>query len=158
MKFLFVLFSFLIITNHLSAKTEMKDLEFHAMENFSVEKRNDRIYVGFDYVITNPNWYSIVIMPSSLFLRIAEQDCGWVSVDEKLKVKAKTKAGYHFVLSGSTSQFSKSTFSSIWSMMSGKGIPFHIAGKLKAGVSLLRIKIAVDYTYNMTFDEFLSFF
>lgn len=140
------------------SETEMKDLQFHAMENFSVEKRNDRVFVGFDYVITNPNWYSIVIMPSSLFLRIAEQDCGWVSVDEKLKVKAKTKAGYHFVLSGSASQFTKSSFSSIWNMMTGKGIAFHIAGKLKAGVSLLRLKIAVDYTYTMTFDEFLSFF
>lgn len=140
------------------SETQMKDLEFHAMENFSVEKRNDRVYVGFDYVITNPNWYSIVILPSSLFLTIADQDCGWVSVDEKLKVKAKTKAGYHFVLSGSSSQFAKSSFSSIWNMMTGKGVAFHIEGKLKAGVSLFRLKIAVDYTYTMTFDEFLSFF
>lgn len=140
------------------SETDMKDLQFHAMENFSVEKRNDRVYVGFDYVITNPNWYSIVILPSSLFLRIADQDCGWVSVDEKLKVKAKTKAGYHFVLSGATSQFAKSSFSSIWNMMTGKGVGFHIAGKLKAGVSLFRLKIGVDYTYTMTFDEFLSFF
>lgn len=158
MRLLLLTLSLLIITNFSKAETEMKDLEFHAMENFSVEKRNGRVFVGFDYVITNPNWYSIVIMPSSLFLKIAEQDCGWVSVDEKLKLKAKTKAGYHFVLSGSTTQFSKSAFSSIWSMMSGRGIPFNIAGKLKAGVSLLRIKIEVDYTYNMTFDEFLSFF
>lgn len=157
MKYLILPFIFLFFTP-VFAETEMKDLEFHAMENFSVEKRNDRVYVGFDYVITNPNWYNIVIMPSSLFLRIADQDCGWVSVDEKLKVKKKTKAGYHFVLSGSSSQFAKSSFSSIWNMMTGKGISFHIAGKLKAGVSLLRIKIGVDYTYTMTFDEFLSFF
>ena len=155
-KLVAVIFIFVSLASY--SETEMKDLQFHAMENFSVEKRNDRVFVGFDYVITNPNWYSIVIMPSSLFLTIADQDCGWVSVDEKLKVKAKTKAGYHFVLSGAASQFTKSSFSSIWNMMTGKGISFHIAGKLKAGVSLLRLKIAVDYTYTMTFDEFLSFF
>ncbi|MBK9191465.1 MAG: hypothetical protein IPM77_08075 [Crocinitomicaceae bacterium] len=140
------------------AEQEYKDIIFYGMENFGVEKKNGKVHVSFDYVIENPNWYAATIMPSSLALYIAEQPCGDVHVMEKIKLTAKTKAGYRFTLVGDESQFVKSTFSSIWSMMSGKGVAFTIKGKLKAGVLIFRPKWNVDYTYNMTFDEFLSFF
>lgn len=157
-KLLLLLTLILAIQTTLKAEQEFKDLEFLAMEKFSVEKRNGKVYVGFDYVIKNPNWYSIIIKPSSLFLQIAGSDCGWVKVEDKIKVKAKETNGYHFVLVGDASMFVKSTFSSIWSMMSGKGIDFTISGKLKAGVAFFKMKWQVDYTYSMTFDEFMSFF
>jgi len=90
----------LFFTISSNAEQEFKDLEFLAMENFSVEKKEGMVHVGFDYVINNPNWFSIVILPSSLFLKIADTDCGWVKVQEKIKVKGKKTAGYHFVLVG----------------------------------------------------------
>lgn len=155
-KFFFLFFLF--ISSITFAGNDYKDIEFIGMENFSVEKKDGKVLVGFDYVINNPNWFSAVIMPSSLQLIIAEQDCGWVHVEEKIKLKKKTQAPYHFVLVGEQSQFVKSTFSSIWNMMSGKGIDFTIRGKLKAGVFIFRPKWKVDYTYKMTFDEFLAFF
>ncbi|MBL7899978.1 MAG: hypothetical protein JNJ99_15665 [Crocinitomicaceae bacterium] len=149
---------FVLLPFYSVAEQEYKDIIFYGMENFGVEKKNGKVHVSFDYVIENPNWYAATIMPSSLALFIAEQPCGDVHVMEKIKLKAKTKAGYRFTLVGDESQFVKSTFSSIWSMMSGKGVAFTIKGKLKAGVLIFRPKWNVDYTYNMTFDEFLSFF
>jgi len=145
-------------SGEITEEEEVKDLIFWAMKNFKVERKNGKVRVGFDYVIENPNWFSVVIMPSSLFLKIAGTDCGWVKVEEKIKVKRKTKADYHFVLVGDASQFVKTAFSSIWNMMTGKGIDFNIAGKLKAGVFIFRMKWAVDYTYKMSLDEFMSFF
>lgn len=159
MKSVLIFFAlFFAVQTNILAEQEFKDLEFLAMENFSVEKKYGKVYVGFDYVIKNPNWFSIIIKPSSLFLKIADSDCGWVKVEEKTKVKAKETKGYHFVLVGDGSMFVKSAFSSIWNMMSGKGIGFTIAGKLKAGVAFIKMKIQVDFTYKMTFDEFMSFF
>jgi hypothetical protein len=157
MKKLFLIFILLAAVGARAEQT-FKYPEFLAMENFSVAKKDGRVHVGFDYVIKNPNWYNIVIMPSMLALKIAETDCGQVEVQNKVKLLGKETRGYHFVLVGDESQFAKSTFSSIWEMMSGNGIAFNIAGNLKAGVFIMRPKWAVDYTYRMTMDEFLSFF
>ncbi len=135
-----------------------KDLEFLSMENFSIEKKNDKIYFGFDYVINNPNWYSIVIKPSSLFLKISEVDCGWVRISEKIKLKRKQKGSYPMVLVGDASKFIKSGFASIWTLLTGKGIDFNLKGKINAGLTIFKKKWPLDYTYKMTFEEFLSLF
>ena len=135
-----------------------KELEFLAMENFEVERKNDRIYVGFDYVIKNPNWYGVVIKPSALKLTIAGVDCGYVKIQENIKIKRKSKKGYPFVLVGDGSNFIKSGFASIWSLLTGEGVSFNLKGKLKAGLVVFVKRWPLDYTYNMSFEEFLSFF
>jgi hypothetical protein len=135
-----------------------KDLEFIAMENFSVTKGEENINIGFDYVIKNPNWYGMHIKPSTLKLTIADTDCGEVTVPEKIKIKRKSKNSYPFVLIGDMSKFSKSGFSSLWSMMSKGKIDFNLKGELKAGVFGLTKKWKLDYTYEMTWSEFMSFF
>ena len=137
---------------------EFKDLEFKSMENFKVDRKDGKMYIGFDYVINNPNCLSIIIKPSSLFLTIAEQGCGWVRVEDKIKLKRKTEAAYPFMMIGDASNFVKGTFSSIWSLIMGKGVDFNIEGKLKAGLFFFKKKWAVDYTYKMTNEEFMSFF
>ncbi len=135
-----------------------RDLEFLAMENFTVERKNDKVYLGFDYVINNPNWYGIKIKPSSLKLTVADVDCGWVSIEENIKLKRKSEGSYPFVLVGDGSSFVKGGFASIWNLMTGGGVDFTLKGKLKAGVGFYSKKWAVDYTYKMSFDEFLSLF
>lgn len=137
---------------------EFEDLVFAAMENFTVEKKNDKVHIGFDYVIENPNRLTVVIKPSSLFLSIAEKDCGWVRIDQKIKLKKKTKAAYPFMLVGDASNFVKSSFASIWNLITGKGIAFTIKGDINAGIAIFKKKWPVDYTYNMTNEEFMSFF
>lgn len=137
---------------------EFKDPEFITMENFSVERKNGKMYIGFDYVINNPNWFGIKIKPSSLFLTIAGQDIGWVRIEDKIKLKGKTEAGYPFLVIGDASNFVKSMFSSIWGILTGQGIDFNLKGKIKAGVFLFAMKWKMDYTYKMTNEEFMSFF
>ncbi|MCG8577573.1 MAG: hypothetical protein MI810_22015 [Flavobacteriales bacterium] len=149
---------FVLLLSFQSNAQFYKDIEFNAMENFSVSKEGDKTHIGFDYVINNPNWYNIVIKPSSLFLTIAGQDCGWVRIHEKVKLKKKTEAGYPFVLVGDSENFVKSAFSSLWALLSGNGIDFNIKGKIKAGAFLIAKKWDIDYTYKMTYEEFMSFF
>ena len=154
-----VLLTIFLLALALGSKAQFyKDLEFKAMENFSVEKHEDKIHIGFDYVIYNPNWYRIVVKPSSLYLTIAGQDCGWVRVKDKIKIKKKSEAAYPFVLVGEADQFVKSAFSSLWELLTGNGIDFNIKGKLKAGAFLIRKKWDIDYTYKMSYEEFMSFF
>jgi len=157
MKKIIFLFAILFSLNA-DASFFYKDLEFLAMENFSVERKNDHVYIGFDYVIGNPNWYNIILKPSTLKLTVADTDCGWVKIEDKVKIKKKSKGSYPFVLKGDASKFVKSGFASIWALLSGKGIDFTLEGKLKAGIGLFVKKWAMDYTYKMTFEEFLSFF
>ena len=135
-----------------------EDLVFKGMENFSVEKKDGKVHIGFDYIIENPNKISVVIKPSALFLKIAEKDCGWVRIEEKIKIKKKSEAPYPFVLVGDASNFVKSSFASIWNLITGEGIAFNIAGDIKAGIIVFKKKWKVDYTYKMTNDEFMSFF
>lgn len=151
---------FLLLLGSFQAKSSFfyKDLEFLAMENFSAERKNGSIYIGFDYVIKNPNWYSIVIKPSALQLTVADVDCGLVKVEEKTKIERKKKGRYPFLLIGDASKFVKSGFSSIWNLMTGKGIDFNIKGKLDAGIAIYKKPWPLDYTYKMSFEEFLSLF
>lgn len=153
---------YLLIAVLLGASTSyapfFKDLEFKAMKNFDVKQRNDKLVIGFDYVIYNPNWYNIVIKQSSLKLTVAGQDCGWAHVDNKIKIKKKTEAPYRFELVGDGDKFAKSTFVGVWDFIMGKGIAFNIKGDVKAGAFLIRAKWAVDYTYTMNYEEFMSFF
>ncbi|MGB1103806.1 MAG: hypothetical protein ACPG21_09270 [Crocinitomicaceae bacterium] len=153
-----ILSVFLMFASVANAGFWYKDLEFYALENFSVQKKDGNFYVGFDYVIKNPNCYAIVIKPSMLRLEVAGEDCGLVKIEEKIRLKRKTKASYPFVLKGDGSKFVKSAFSSIWSLMKGDGIDFTIKGKLKAGVALFKMRWKMDYTYSMSFEEFLSLF
>ncbi|MEZ4922769.1 MAG: hypothetical protein R2780_06320 [Crocinitomicaceae bacterium] len=139
-------------------EAEFEDLIFKGMENFSVERKNGKVYIGFDYVIENPNKLTIVIKPSSLFLKIADQDCGWVRIEEKIKIKKKSEANYPFMMVGDASNFVKSAFSGIWGLLTGAGIDFNISGKLKAGIAIFKKKWPVDYTYKMSNEEFMSFF
>jgi len=135
-----------------------EDLIFKGMENFTVEKKDGKVNIGFDYIIENPNKITVVIKPSALFLKIAEKDCGWVRIEDKIKIKKKSEAAYPFVLVGDASNFVKSSFASIWNLITGEGIAFNIAGDIKAGIIIFKKKWKVDYTYNMTNDEFMSFF
>ncbi len=136
-----------------------KDLEFIAMENFSVSKDKENINIGFDYIINNPNWFGVHIKPSNLELTIADTDCGEVSIPKKIKIKRKSNGkGYAFLLIGDLTKFSKSGFSSIWSMMSKGKIDFNLKGILKAGVLGITKKWQLNYTYEMTWSEFMSFF
>ena len=157
MKRVFLLLILFLVAQRAEAQF-YKDLEFRNMKNFTYDKEGEVARIGFDYVIYNPNWYNIVIKPSTLRLTIAGQDCGWVEVDKKVKIKKKIEAAYPFVLVGESSKFMKSAFSSLWSMLTGKGIDFNIQGKLKAGALILRKKWAINYTYSMSYEEFISFF
>ncbi len=135
-----------------------KDLEYLAMENFKAAKDEKRMLISFDYIINNPNWYNITLKPSVLKLTIAGADCGEVMILDKINIKRKTKAAYAFVLLGDASKFIKSGFSSVFTMLSKGAIDFRLVGDLKAGVFGLTKKWKMDYTYKMTWDEFMSFF
>ncbi|MFD1551855.1 hypothetical protein DNU06_01845 [Putridiphycobacter roseus] len=150
-------FNFFITFNSFSSFW-YKDLEFLAIENFSVAKGEDKIAISFDYVINNLNWYNITIKPSVLNLNIADTDCGEVLVLDKINIKRKTKGAYKFTLIGETSNFLKSGFSSIWTMLSKGEIDFILKGDLKAGVFGMTKKWKMEYIYKMTWNEFMSFF
>ena len=135
-----------------------KDLEFIAIENFKVDRGSDKIFISFDYIINNPNWYNITIKPSILNLKIAETDCGDVLIKDKINIKRKTKAAYQFSLSGDASKFIKSGFSSIFTMLSKGKIDFQLLGNLRAGIFGFTKKWKMDYTYGMSLEEFMSFF
>lgn len=132
--------------------------EVMGMENFSVERKNGKMYIGFDITIKNPNKLAIIIKPSSLKLNIADQDVGWVRVEDKMKIKRKSEASYPFLLVGNSGDFVKSAFSSIWSLIIGDGIDFNVKGAVKAGVFFFKKKWKLNITYKMTNEEFMSMF
>lgn len=158
MKKYFLYLLFFTITFNGNCSFWYKDIEFVDVENFKVARGDKKIAISFDYVIKNPNWYSIVIKPSTINLTIAGTDCGYVRINEKLKIKKKTTGRYNFILYGNTSDYVKSTFSSIWNMFTQRKVDFVMKGAIKAGAMGMTLKIKLDYTYEMTYKEFMSFF
>jgi hypothetical protein len=154
-----IIFTFIIYLSsfNVNASFWYKDIEFLSMENFQVTK-GAMYSISFDYVINNPNWYSIVIKPSHLDLTIADNDCGTVYLPEKLKIKRKTKGSYPFVITAEASKFVKSGFGSIWTMLTSGQVDFRLNGFLRAGLLGVTKKVKLDYTYEMTWSEFTSFF
>lgn len=155
------LFLFLCLTSFANNKpdaVEFTEPEVMGMDDFSVEKKNGKMYIGFDIVIKNPNKLAIVIKPSSLLLHIADQKVGWVRVEEKIRIKRKSELSYPFMLVGNSGDFVKSAFSSIWDLILGNGVDFNMKGTVKAGVFCFKKKWKLDITYKMTNDEFMSMF
>ena len=157
MKKAFLTFIIFLTTLNVNASFWYKDIEFLSIENFEVTK-GAMYSISFDYVINNPNWYSIIIKPSHLDLIIADNDCGTVYIPEKLKIKRKTKASYPFVITAEASKFINTGFGSIWTMLTSGQVGFNLNGFLKAGVLGFTKKIKMDFTYEMTWSEFMSFF
>lgn len=143
---------------HAPYSTDFEEPEVMGAENFAVERKDGKMYIGFDIIIKNPNKLGFVIKPSSLFLTIADVDMGWVRVEEKIKIKRKSERSYPFALKGNASDFVKSAFSGVWSLILGKGVDFRLKGTVKAGVFFFKKKWKIDFTYNMTNDEFMSLF
>ncbi|UKN03521.1 LEA type 2 family protein [Paracrocinitomix mangrovi] len=137
---------------------EFSEPEVTGMKNFSVERVNGRMHLGFDIVIKNPNKIGLVIKPSSLLLNVAGQKVGWVRVEDKMKIKRKSELSYKFKMVGDASDFVRSAFSSIWGLLTGDGIEFNIKGTIKAGVFFFKKKWKIDITYPMSNDEFMSLF
>ena len=137
---------------------EFSEPEVTDIKNFSVERRDGKMYLGFDIVIKNPNKLAIIIKPGSLLLKIADEKVGWVRVEEKMKIKRKSENAYPFMLVGNAGDFVKSTFSGIWSMLTSDGVDFNVKGTIKAGVFFFKKKWKVDITYKMTNEEFMSMF
>lgn len=137
---------------------EFTEPEVMGMENFSVERKNGKMYIGFDITIKNPNKLAIIIKPSSLKLEVANTDMGWVRVEEKMKIKRKSEESYPFMLVGKAGDFVKSAFSSVWSLILGEGVDFNVKGTVKAGVFFFKKKWKLDITYKMTNEEFMSMF
>lgn len=158
MKLWLSIIGLLVLSFQSHANFWYKDVEFISMENFEVNRGDEKIAIKFDYVINNPNWYSVIIKPSTLNLTIAEVDCGQVFIPEKIKLKKKTQGRYPFVLIGDASKFIKSGFSSIWSIFTRGQVDFTLTGKLKAGLMGITKKWDMDYTYELTMEEFMSFF
>ncbi|MFK8044091.1 MAG: hypothetical protein AB8B72_01250 [Crocinitomicaceae bacterium] len=158
MKVFFLIVISLSLSFKSAASFWYKELEFISIENFSANRGAEKIYITFDYIINNPNWYNVTIKPSQLNLKIAEADCGDVLIVEKVNIKRKTKAAYRFSLQGDSNKFLRSSFSSIYTMLSKGKIDFLLTGDLKAGVFGIAKKWKMDYTYGLTLEEFMSFF
>jgi hypothetical protein len=152
-KIIFVAFLLMVIPQA-KASFWYKDIEFLAMENFQITKGTEMYSISFDYVINNPNWYSIIIKPSHLDLVIAGTDCGTVFIPEKLKIKRKKKGRYPFVITAQSIQFINSGLGSIWKMITKGEVDFNLNGVLKAGALGITKKIPLDYTYVMNWSEF----
>ena len=158
MKSIFVLLVVLSTTFCAKSSFWHKELEFLAMENFKISKSEKKIFIKFDYVIKNDNWYGVTIKPSVFNLNIAGSDCGDVYVTKKTRVKRKTKMSYPFVLVGDATKFSKSGFMSVWSMFSKGSVDFILKGRIRASVLGVAKKWPLDYLYQMSWLEFMSFF
>lgn len=146
------------LANFSPESLEYSDPEVMGAEKFSVERKDGKMHIGFNIIIKNPNKLGFIIKPSSLFLKIADTDMGWVRVEEKIKIKRKSEGSYPFMMVGNSGDFVKSAFSGIWSLLIGQGVDFNLAGTIKAGIFLFKKKWKVDFTYKMTNDEFMSLF
>jgi len=133
--------STLVILGFTSCAT-YQDLEFERMDGFklgSIKGREISMTVGA--VVTNPNWFAIKLLPSTVNVYLEGQLIGEVQLNEKVKIRRKQENTLSVPLNATLED--GAMFSLIrYSMKDTLNI--RMTGDVRAGVLFLSKKIAID--------------
>lgn len=133
--------STLVILGFTSCAT-YEDLEFERMDGFklgSIKGREINMTVGA--VVTNPNWFAIKLLPSTVNVYLEGQLIGEVQLNEKVKIRRKQENTLSVPLNATLED--GAMFSLIrYSMKDTLNI--RMTGDVRAGVLFLSKKIAID--------------
>lgn len=119
-----------------------EDLEFERMDGFKLDSIKGReISMTIGAVVTNPNWFAIKLLPSTVKVYLEGQLIGEVQLNEKVKIRRKQENTLSVPLNATLED--GAMFSLIrYSMKDTLNI--RMTGDVRAGVFFLSKKITID--------------
>jgi LEA14-like dessication related protein len=136
-----IVLSTLIMLGFSSCAT-YEDLEFERMDGFKLDSIKGReISMTVGAVVTNPNWFAIKLLPSTVKVYLEGQLIGEVQLNEKVKIRRKQENTISVPLNATLED--GAMFSLIrYSMKDSLSI--RMTGDVRAGVLFLSKKITID--------------
>lgn len=92
-------------------------------------------------VVHNPNWFSLKVKPSKVFISAENQSLGSVQLEEKVTLKGKRTDTLTVPI---TARLDEGAMLTIFRLMNRDSIELHITGKVKGGIAFLSKKQKID--------------
>lgn len=111
------------------------------MEGFKIDGKTITFNAGVK--MSNPNWFAVKIKRSMLDVYVEEQYMGKVSLEKKVKLKAKRESVLQFPLKA---ELEDGAMFTILRYASKETVNVRLKGKVKGGVWFFSKKIEIDET------------
>ena len=119
-----------------------EDLEFERMDGFKLDSIKGReISMTVGAVVTNPNWFAIKLLPSTVKVYLEGQLIGEVHLNDKVKIRRKQENTLSVPLNATLED--GAMFSLIRYSMKDT-LSIRMTGDVRAGVLFISKKITID--------------
>ena len=119
-----------------------EDLEFERMDGFKLDSIKGReISMTIGAVETNPNWFAIKLLPSTVKVYLEGQLIGEVQLNEKVKIRRKQENTLSVPLNATLEDGAMFT---LIRYSTKDTLSIRMTGDVRAGVLFLSKKIAID--------------
>lgn len=118
------------------------------MEGFKIDGKTITFNAGVK--VSNPNWFAIKVKRSTVDVYVEEQYMGKVSLEKKVKLKAKRESILQFPLKA---ELEDGAMFTMLRYASKENVNVRIKGKVKGGVWFFSKKIEIDETRQVSGKE-----
>jgi LEA14-like dessication related protein len=131
-----------LLVGFISSCAVYEDLEFERMDGFKLDGIKGRdINMTVGVVVTNPNWYAIKLLPSTVKVFLEGQLIGEVHLNEKVKIRSKQENTLSVPLNATLEEGAMFT---MIRYSTKDTISLRMTGDVRAGVLFVSKKMAVD--------------
>jgi LEA14-like dessication related protein len=136
------IFILTLLVGFISSCAVYEDLEFERMDGFKLDGIKGRdINMTVGVVVTNPNWYAIKLLPSTVKVFLEGQLIGEVHLNEKVKIRRKQENTLSVPLNATLEEGAMFT---MIRYSTKDTISLRMTGDVRAGVLFVSKKMAVD--------------
>lgn len=131
-----------LLVGFISSCAVYEDLEFERMDGFKLDGIKGRdINMTVGVVVTNPNWYAIKLLPSTVKVFLEGQLIGEVHLNKKVKIRRKQENTLSVPLNATLEEGAMFT---MIRYSTKDTISLRMAGDVRAGVLFVSKKMPVD--------------
>ena len=140
-------FALLLLIVPLSGCLEYKEVEVIKVTEVAIKEISAKgVDVEVAMQINNPNNYNISIVDSDLSLFLKGDKVGTASIKDKVTLKKKSIATYHFTLQSSFNDIGAGGLPMLMGLMTQSAMEVQVLGDIKAQAKGISKKIPVDFT------------
>jgi LEA14-like dessication related protein len=131
-----------VLVGFVSACAVYEDLEFERMDGFKLDGIKGRdISMTVGVVVTNPNWYAIKLLPSTVKVFLEGQMIGEVHLNEKVKIRRKQENTLSVPLNATLEEGAMFT---MIRYSTKDTVSIRMTGDVRAGVLFVSKKMTID--------------
>ncbi len=131
-----------VLVAFVSSCAVYEELEFERMDGFKLDGIKGRdISMTVGVVVTNPNWYAIKLLPSTVKVFLEGQMIGEVHLNEKVKIRRKQENTLSVPLNATLEEGAMFT---MIRYSTKDTVSIRMTGDVRAGVLFVSKKMTID--------------